>query len=185
MKMLDGIKKYKILIVDDLDDMREILQYHLSNDSYEILEATNGVEALKYLRSNAIDLLITDIEMPEMNGMQLCKIVFEEQIDTSTIIITCHQILDEAKEAFKYGVFDFITKPYDLRVVNNRVQLALERRDLEKTHFEMIKILYDGLGIKMKEDYSKIPMAERIYQLKRVIHLARTKLFRLTISKKS
>lgn len=104
---------YPVLVVDDELNMRRILQAMLEKEGYRVLVAANGVEALEQLRKTKVSVVITDIRMPKMDGMQVLEAVKEQHSDTAVIVITAFGTIEVAVDALKLGAIDFITKPYD------------------------------------------------------------------------
>ncbi len=120
----------QILIVDDEPNLRRVLGAQLSRDGYEIHQAADGREALECLRENHIDLLITDLRMPVLDGMGLLRKALELEPELPVVMLTAHGTVDNAVEALKTGAFDYITKPFDQQEVRTIVQKALRTRTL-------------------------------------------------------
>lgn len=105
---------YRVQIVDDEPIIRMGLQrmYDWTKQGFEIVcIAQNGKEALEQLEAEKIDLIVTDIEMPIMNGLEFIKEVRERKIDVEIIVLTAYEDFEYAKEAIKYGVSEYILKP--------------------------------------------------------------------------
>lgn len=105
---------YRVQIVDDEPIIRMGLQrmYDWSKQDFEIAcMAQNGKEALEQLEVEDIDLIITDVEMPIMNGLDFIREVRERKIDVEIIVLTAYEDFEYAKEAIKYGVSEYILKP--------------------------------------------------------------------------
>lgn len=106
--------KCKILIVEDELLVRKALRYIIEqeSDEFEIIgEVTNGEEALEFLEQSLPHMMICDIMMPRMNGLELLRAVNLKYPEVSTIILSGYQDFEYVKSAFKYGVFDYILKP--------------------------------------------------------------------------
>lgn len=105
----------KVLIVDDERIEREGVKYLLSQENWEceIYEASNGKQALEILRTKTVDLLLTDIKMPHMDGLELSRIAKEENSNLRIVIFSGHNDFSFAQEAIRYGVSDYILKPVD------------------------------------------------------------------------
>jgi two-component system response regulator PilR (NtrC family) len=131
--------KSKILIVDDEKAIRESVSLVLSDEGYETEIASTGKEALKFLNEQDYEVLITDLKMPEMDGIELIKKSLKICPGTSVIIITAHASVESAIEALRIGAFDYILKPFDFddlilkvqRLINHK-ELALENQALRK-----------------------------------------------------
>jgi len=126
--------KEKILIVDDDADVLDTLKFALTMEEYEVLTATNGQDALRVLHSAALDLVVTDIKMPVMNGMELMRHIREFDNEIEIIALTGHATVEIAVEALKNGgAFDFLRKPMeDVNQLFLTIEKALERRRLRR-----------------------------------------------------
>ncbi|MCX7770326.1 MAG: sigma-54 dependent transcriptional regulator [Proteobacteria bacterium] len=122
----------KILIVDDEKNQRELLSYILQKESYNTLTSATAEEALKILQNEEIDVLITDLKLPKMDGIQLLKEATQISPETSVVIITGHGSIDSAVYAIKHGAFDYITKPLKKEQVVLVTRKAIERTNLLK-----------------------------------------------------
>ncbi|MFK7952027.1 MAG: sigma-54-dependent transcriptional regulator [Ekhidna sp.] len=120
----------KILIVDDEKSIRDALADILSEEGYEIIASGDGEEGLQKLQTEKIDLVLCDIKMPKMDGMELLAKAGEEGLDMPFIMISAHGTIDTAVEATKMGAFDFIQKPPDLNRILLTVRNALENSQL-------------------------------------------------------
>jgi two-component system, NtrC family, response regulator AtoC len=123
-------ERKQVLIVDDEPNLRKILSAQLSRDGYDVLTAEDGEQGLTQLREHHIDLVITDLKMPRVDGMTLLKRALEEEPELPVVMITAHGTIDTAVEALKRGAFDFVTKPFDKDEVRQIVAKALRTREL-------------------------------------------------------
>lgn len=112
-----------ILLVDDEQDIRDVLQLTLSDGGYTVLTAANGAEALEIFGRARPRIVITDIKMPVMDGIELLRRIKREDAETEVIMITGHGDLDLAIESLKLEAADFITKPINV----NALEIALKR----------------------------------------------------------
>jgi nitrogen regulation protein NR(I) len=126
--MLRGRKQ--ILVVDDEPNLRRVLGAQLTRDGYDVHAAADGEEALATLQENHIDLVITDLRMPRLDGMELLRRSLALDVELPVIMITAHATVDNAVEALKTGAFDYVTKPFDQAEVRTVVRKALRTRDL-------------------------------------------------------
>lgn len=120
----------KILVVDDEKSIRDALSDILSEEQYEIITAENGEDAWGKLDSEKVDLVLCDIKMPKMDGMELLNKASEEGLDVPFIMISAHGTIDTAVEATKKGAYDFIQKPPDLNRILLTVRNALDSAKL-------------------------------------------------------
>src|SRR5579863_930137 len=123
-------ERKQVLIVDDEPNLRKILSAQLTRDGYDAMTAEDGEQGLAMLAEHHIDLVITDLKMPKVDGMTLLKRALEEEPDLPVILITAHGTIDTAVEALKAGAFDFVTKPFDKDEVRQIVSKALKTREL-------------------------------------------------------
>ncbi|MEA2083966.1 MAG: sigma-54 dependent transcriptional regulator [Thermodesulfobacteriota bacterium] len=111
----------KILIVDDEQNMRIALFEALSRNGYEVAVSENGRTALEMVKKNLPDVVIADIKMPEMDGIELLNRLKKQHPDLPVVIITGYAAVDTAVKAMKQGAFDYIIKPFPLEVIKNTV----------------------------------------------------------------
>jgi DNA-binding NtrC family response regulator len=156
--------KRKILIVDDEKNTREGLKWSLEGRNYEIALAGDGQEAADLLSVQSFDLVITDLKMPHMDGMQLHEFIHSRHPQTIVIILTGHGTVETARAAFKKGVYDYIEKPVNIDELNQIVERALREKILEEENEELKKNLQELYGLNniigksepMKQVYKKI-----------------------------
>jgi len=137
----------KILIVDDELNMRLVLSAMLKKEGFEISSASNGREALQILQSNKIDVVITDLKMPDIDGMKLLTIISERYPEIPVIMITAHGTIATAVEALKKGAFDYITKPFDLDDLKNIISKAIKTRTLKENELSLPPAEIERIGI--------------------------------------
>jgi nitrogen regulation protein NR(I) len=123
-------ERKQVLIVDDEPNLRKILSAQLTRDGYDVLTAEDGEQGLQLLHEHHIDLVVTDLKMPKVDGMTLLKKAVEEDPELPIVLITAHATVDTAVEALKSGAFDFVTKPFDKDEVRQIVAKALKTREL-------------------------------------------------------
>jgi two-component system response regulator AtoC len=123
-------ERKQVLIVDDEPNLRKILSAQLTRDGYDVLTAEDGEQGLALLKEHHIDLVITDLKMPKVDGMTLLKTALEEDPELPIVLVTAHGTIDTAVEALKSGAFDFVTKPFDKDEVRQIVAKALKTREL-------------------------------------------------------
>jgi two-component system, NtrC family, response regulator AtoC len=120
-----------LLAVDDEADMLETYRSILSK-KYELLTAGSGGEALEILKNKQIPLILLDMKMPKLNGLELLKQLKAGESDSDVIIITASQEIASAVEAMKLGALDYLTKPFDVKELLIVIDKALEQRELVK-----------------------------------------------------
>ena len=122
----------RILIVDDEELICRLLAQRLTSEGYACVTANNGREALSHFYKDTFSLIISDIRMPEMDGIELLKRVKDLNPNMMVIMVTAYPELDMAVEAMRLGAYDFIIKPADLDLILLSVRKALEKRRLEE-----------------------------------------------------
>lgn len=122
----------KILIVDDDPRMRKSLANLLQREGYVITEAPGGKEAADHLTSDVFDLVIADLKMEPVSGLDLLRLVKQTSPDVEVIVITAFGTIETAVEAMRLGAFDFITKPFQVEEILLRVRNALEKHRLKE-----------------------------------------------------
>ena len=106
------MSKGRILVVDDEDIVRTSCSRTLSPEGYEVSLAKNGFEGLKMASEERFDLVLTDLKMPDMDGIEVLRIIKEKWPETAVIIVTGYQTVDTAVKAIKLGAYDYIEKPF-------------------------------------------------------------------------
>ena len=124
--------RYRILVVDDEESMRDVLAILLQREGYEVEEAADGAQAVRMLKEQSYDLVITDIKMPQLGGHELLAYIKERFAETLVIMITAFSTTEEAVEAMKQGAYDYIVKPFKNEEIRLIVRNALERKALRQ-----------------------------------------------------
>ena len=123
-------ERKQILVVDDEPNLRRVLSAQLERDGYDVHTAEDGEQALNILKEHHLDLVITDLRMPKVDGMELLRRAMAIDDELPVVMITAHGTVDNAVEALKTGAFDYLTKPFDQAEVRAIVRKALRTRDL-------------------------------------------------------
>lgn len=131
------MNKEKILVVDDESNIRSSLQGILEDEGYGIQTAETGEDALRILDKQNFDLLLLDVWLPEMSGLDVLKRVKQSDDHPPVIMISGHGTIETAVQATKLGAFDFLEKPLSLEKVIVTVQNALRQRKLEEENVEL------------------------------------------------
>ncbi|MBZ9630821.1 sigma-54 dependent transcriptional regulator [Salegentibacter sp. LM13S] len=124
-----SIRKENLLIVDDDYDMLEVLDRHLKQENYHTYKAGSVMEAIDILKHSSIDLLITDLQMPGMNGMELVKYVDDHYPEIPKLVITGYPSIDNALTAIKSGALDYLPKPFTKSELLTSVKKSLINRN--------------------------------------------------------
>ena len=118
---------FNILVVEDDKNLRKLITTYLQRNKYNTYEATNGEEALNVLDQSYIDLIVSDIMMPKMDGYELIKSLREAKYDVPILIITAKSEIEDKKEGFLLGADDYMVKPIDIEEMLLRIQVLLRR----------------------------------------------------------
>ncbi|NJC89004.1 MAG: sigma-54-dependent Fis family transcriptional regulator [Desulfuromonas sp.] len=132
-----------ILVVDDEPLQRGILQTILDGEGYETLTAASGSEALATIRKVPPDVVVSDLKMAGMDGIELLNALLQTPLPPPMIIVTAHGTIDSAVEAVKQGAFDYLTKPLDKQKILMAVRKACERAEILKENARLKKELFD------------------------------------------
>ncbi len=125
---MEQMCKKRILVVDDEENARVALSKILVHDGYEVASASNGLEALNYLRSNEVELIITDLNMPEMDGLKFLRELNRSHPASNVIMITAYGEVESYLEAMTLGAFEYINKPVryiELKKVIGKILTAI------------------------------------------------------------
>ena len=127
-------KLHKILVVDDETSMREFLEVFLSKEGYQVSEAKSGKQALNMIKKNEYDLVLTDIRLGDLTGLEILRQSKKKNQDTIVIMISAYSTTEIAVEAMNEGAYDFVPKPFDNQELKHTIKKALEMKtlDLEK-----------------------------------------------------
>lgn len=128
---LEGMMGERILVVDDEATLRANIVRFLARRDYEVVAASSAEEALEVLAASPFDVVITDVRMPGMSGLQLLEAVTARWPDTLVLLITAHASADTAIEALRLGAQDYVVKPLSLKELLVKVQRLLEHRELQ------------------------------------------------------
>jgi DNA-binding NtrC family response regulator len=155
-----------LLVVDDEQVVRDSLSKWFKEDGYSVSSAENAADALRRLQGQKWDIILLDIKMPGMDGMELQQRIRELDQDATIIFITAHATVDTAVKALKNGAFDYVTKPVDPDYLSHLVTNALKQRSLANEN------------VKLKEQISEFSKAEDIVgessQMHKVFELIQT-----------
>jgi DNA-binding NtrC family response regulator len=155
----------RVLIVDDDATSQRLLEVRLRVLECEVIMAADGQEALSLIQQEAPALMLLDLQMPRMGGMELLRALRRDGIDLPTIVITAHGSIETAVEAMKEGAYDFLPKPFDPKHLEIVVRKALERRQLVESN----RLLKDALAARMPDIISESPLIGRAVELARKV----------------
>lgn len=151
----------KILIIDDEKSIRKTLREILEYEKYQVDEAADGIEGLSLIQKEKYDIILCDIKMPKMDGIEVLDKVMQMSIDTPVVMVSGHGNIETAVEAVKKGAFDFIAKPLDLNRLLVTIRNAMDKLVLVKE----TKVLKK----KVSKTFDMIGESKAIGQIKEMI----------------
>ncbi|MCX5810542.1 MAG: response regulator [Proteobacteria bacterium] len=157
---------FRLLIVDDNAEIREIVQEYLSDNDCLAEGVSNGREALEKYNTNPYDIIVTDLNMPELSGIELIKLIKQKTDITEFIIITGYASVDTAIEAVKIGAFDYIVKPFRMEELKVAIKNAKEKIILKRANQELLgklKMFYSEIE-RYKQNNKDIPELKNVGQ---------------------
>jgi two-component system nitrogen regulation response regulator NtrX len=153
----------QILLIEDEEPIRRVMVRILSDESasYEITEAENGKQGLSKLEKNPYDLVLCDIKMPKMDGIEVLEAAKAKGLHVPFIMLTGHGNVETAVEAMKLGAYDFISKPPDLNRLLTAVRHAIENKTLRKENLTLKR--------KVAQKYTIVGESDTVLQMKEMI----------------
>ncbi|NVO04423.1 MAG: sigma-54-dependent Fis family transcriptional regulator [Bacteroidetes bacterium] len=151
----------KILIVDDEKSIRNTLREILEYEKFVIDDAPDGIEALELIQKNTYDVILCDIKMPKMDGIEVLSKILEIQPDAVVVMISGHGNIETAVEAIKKGAYDFISKPLDLNRLLITIRNAMDKSELV-TETKVLKK-------KVSKTYDMVGESQSISEIKEMI----------------
>lgn len=159
--------KPKILLIDDDSSLRRVMEYNLQTAGYQVTAAESGEEGLKLFDEISPSLVITDMKMPGMDGMQVLRVIKQRSSETLVIVITAFGTVDVAVEAMKLGAYDYITKPFNRDELLLVVAKALRFNGLADENRRLKSVLSDRNEFRMMVGSS--PIMEKVFQVVRKV----------------
>ena len=134
----------RLLIADDDNEIRELLEFDLSQSGYDVDTAKDGEEALHKALVGNYDLILLDVMMPKMNGFDVCKNIRSSKTDVPILMLTAKGTINDKTQGFDSGADDYIVKPFDIQEVLLRVRALVRRSPASKTKTVSQEILKIG-----------------------------------------
>ncbi len=140
--------KEKVLLVDDEKDFIETLAERMKNRGMDVSATTSALEALKMAEEKPYDAIILDLKMPEMDGIEVLAALKEKNPELQVILLTGHATVEKGIEAMKLGAMDFLEKPFDIKVLSEKIKKAHTQKMIivEKRTQEKIKQIIQEKG---------------------------------------
>lgn len=136
--------KARILIVEDEENLRSTIALNLELEGYEVMTALNGKEALQLFKNNRFDLVVLDIMLPEINGIDVCKEIRKENRNVLILFLSARSMGSERVEGLKAGADDYLSKPFNLEELLLRIEILLKRNQKTQGHSLINSIKING-----------------------------------------
>ena len=154
---------FKVLVVEDNKNLRKLMVTYLKENNYEVLEAEDGKVALEVIDKNHVDLIISDIMMPNMDGYELCRELRSANFMLPILMVTAKDSIDDKREGFLSGVDDYMVKPVDMDEMILRVGVLLRRANIvnqRKLTIKEVVLSYDEFTLKKGKKEYQLPQKE-------------------------
>jgi two-component system alkaline phosphatase synthesis response regulator PhoP len=169
---------YRILLIDDEDDILEFVKYNLSRDGYEVFTASNGAEGLKVALDVKPHLILLDMMMPVLDGIETCKAIRNSPVLKNVMVVFLSAVGSEETQLQGYnaGADDYINKPIKMNILRSRVQAILKRiPSIEEPVSEGLEIDVEHYQVKRGDEVIVLPRKE--FSLLQLLHSEPGKLF--------
>jgi len=158
-----------ILAVDDEPTLLETLAYNLEQDGYRVVRAADGREALARFRAEPVDLVVLDLMLPELSGMEVCRIIRQES-DVPILMLTAKDSEVDKVVGLEVGADDYVTKPFSLRELQARVRALLRRSEQRATEsppavVDLGRVQADLAGHRLLRDGEELPIKPKAFEL--------------------
>jgi len=154
----------KIMVIDDEESMCRFMQIMLQKEGYDVTSTVSSKEALEEMKSKDYDLVIADLMMPEMNGLELLSRAKSIHPDINFIVMTAYASVDSAIEALKKGAFDYITKPFKVDEIKIAIKKSLTQKRITEENVNLKRQLKKEYGLQ-----SLIGNSPEMFQLKKLV----------------
>jgi len=132
----------RILVVDDEESIRDVLYQGLTEFGYQVDLAKSAEEALRLLKPGCFEIVITDLKMPKIDGLDLIRIARNKDPRAAFFVITGYPTVQSAAETLNQGVYDYIIKPLNLGDIRLRMHRVVEKKQLERSVRQMTRIIW-------------------------------------------
>ncbi|OCT13662.1 DNA-binding response regulator [Paenibacillus pectinilyticus] len=162
MTRIAAQKVKTILIVEDEDKIREVLISYLNKEGFQTIESATGIQAMDYVRSGRVDLLILDLMLPDISGVEVCKAI-RQFSSIPIIMLTARVSEDDRVQGLTQGADDYVVKPFSPRELTARVKAILRRSQDDSLLAEAISFQHDDLVIR--------PLKNEVYKKGNLVNL--------------
>ncbi len=159
------LDKIKVLAVDDEQHILELLSYNLEENGYSVTTVEDGLEALEHISRKKYDLILLDVMLPGMNGVDVCKnIRMEHKLDTPIIMLTAKSEEIDKIIGLELGADDYVTKPFSIRELLARIKAVMRRYEQKEADTNVIKVKDLNINIDKHEVLYKDRMIDLTYK---------------------
>lgn len=154
---------FKILVVEDNKNLRKLMITYLKKNNYETLEAEDGEVALDIMDKNHVDLIVTDIMMPNMDGFEFTNELRQANYMVPILMVTAKESIEDKREGFLLGVDDYMVKPIDMDEMILRVGVLLRRANIvnqRKLKIKNVVLSYDEYTLSKGNEIYQVPQKE-------------------------
>jgi len=169
------VSKGNILVIDDQETMCNLLRDSLSEQGYKITVAQKAKDGLEHVRNSSFNLVITDLKMPEMNGIEIIRRIKKFDIDNMVVVITAYPSFETARQVLRLGAFDYITKPFNLEEIFFIVKRAIEFGHLKAANKKLMKELEEENIILEKKVEERTKDLKKLYKNTQSAYMATVK----------
>lgn len=153
---------YKVLVVDDERKIREFISFFLKKEGYEVIEASNGLEAINILKEGTVDLVLLDLMMPILNGFEASRDI-RNFSNVPIIMLTAVEGEADHIEGYEAGVDDYITKPFKMPILMAKIKRLFSDKKIKNIFVNSLKIDIDSREVSLEDE--KIQLAPKEYEL--------------------
>ena len=153
-----------VLVIDDKESVRQMLSKNLESEGYEVDLARDGIDGLRKAKEKRFDLVLTDLKLPRMDGLEVLSAVKELDPDIAVIVMTAYGTIETAVQAIKQGAFDYLAKPFDPDHLNFLIKRALENQRLLAENVLLREEIAHNLGY-----YEIIGKSQKIREVSRLV----------------
>lgn len=152
-----------ILLAEDDPNLRKLMTAYLEQNNYQVIQAKSGKQALNMLEQQHIDMLISDVMMPEMNGLELSAMLREANYQFPILMVTAKETLEDKKKGFRAGTDDYMVKPVDMEEMLLRVEALLRRAKInneKQLTIGDVVLDYEKLTVQTPDETIELPKKE-------------------------
>jgi two-component system, OmpR family, response regulator len=173
--MSESSRKARILVVDDEDALTDLVSSALRFAGYEVATESNGIDALRRIKGQTPDLVVLDVNMPEIDGFEVCRRIRRDGIDIPVIFLTARDDIDDLRSGFRQGGDDYLTKPFSLEELGLRIEALIRRTGsvVEQSRVVVGDVTLDEDGHQVWKGDEEIPLSRTEFRLLRFLMINR------------